>query len=212
MRAKPRVRGVQALRVRQHLHVVVHPAEVAQQGMSVHRRRRIVRIAGDHVMAEFAQQCTGLVDRAPLRLAHPGHQQRRHPGLLGIKPQRDRVPLAPHDSAWRGLSVNGPMARTVEGRRAVPRCDFHAAGTRGRIRRRGDAAAARSGTDRVEHPWPSGIPSGCCRSCSVPTWAGGPPLSRAVRALPLLLSRKDPEDLVRATAAVPLGDANPGNR
>ena len=32
------------------------------------------------------------------------------------------------------------------------------------------------------------------------TWAGGPPLSRAVRALPLLMSRKDPEDLVRATA------------
>ena len=31
-----------------------------------------------------------------------------------IKPQRDRVPLAPHDDAWNGLSVNGPMARTVE--------------------------------------------------------------------------------------------------
>jgi amidase len=35
-------------------------------------------------------------------------------GLFGIKPQRDRVPLAPHDDAWNGLSVNGPMARTVE--------------------------------------------------------------------------------------------------
>ncbi|MCB0949843.1 MAG: amidase [Mycobacterium sp.] len=35
-------------------------------------------------------------------------------GLFGIKPQRDRVPLAPHDDAWSGLSVNGPMARTVE--------------------------------------------------------------------------------------------------
>jgi amidase len=35
-------------------------------------------------------------------------------GLFGIKPQRDRVPLAPHDGAWNGLSVNGPMARTVE--------------------------------------------------------------------------------------------------
>ncbi len=35
-------------------------------------------------------------------------------GLFGIKPQRDRVPLAPHDGAWTGLSVNGPMARTVE--------------------------------------------------------------------------------------------------
>ncbi len=35
-------------------------------------------------------------------------------GLFGIKPQRDRVPLAPHDDAWNGLSVNGPLARTVE--------------------------------------------------------------------------------------------------
>lgn len=35
-------------------------------------------------------------------------------GLFGLKPQRDRVPLAPHDDAWNGLSVNGPIARTVE--------------------------------------------------------------------------------------------------
>jgi amidase len=35
-------------------------------------------------------------------------------GLFGLKPQRDRVPLAPHDDAWTGLSVNGPIARTVE--------------------------------------------------------------------------------------------------
>jgi amidase len=35
-------------------------------------------------------------------------------GLFGLKPQRDRVPIAPHDDAWCGLSVNGPMARTVE--------------------------------------------------------------------------------------------------
>ena len=35
-------------------------------------------------------------------------------GLFGIKPQRDRVPLAPHDEAWCGLSVNGPITRTVE--------------------------------------------------------------------------------------------------
>ncbi len=35
-------------------------------------------------------------------------------GLFGMKPQRDRVPLAPHDGAWCGLSVYGPIARTVE--------------------------------------------------------------------------------------------------
>jgi amidase len=35
-------------------------------------------------------------------------------GLFGMKPQRDRVPLAPHDDAWNGLTVNGPIARTVK--------------------------------------------------------------------------------------------------
>lgn len=34
-------------------------------------------------------------------------------GLFGIKPSRDRVPLDPHTDAWQGLSVNGPIARTV---------------------------------------------------------------------------------------------------
>ncbi|HEY4097060.1 MAG TPA: amidase [Baekduia sp.] len=34
-------------------------------------------------------------------------------GLFGIKPTRDRVPVAPHADAWQGLSVNGPLARTV---------------------------------------------------------------------------------------------------
>lgn len=35
-------------------------------------------------------------------------------GLFGIKPQRDRVPLAPHDDAWCGMVANGPLTRTVE--------------------------------------------------------------------------------------------------
>jgi amidase len=35
-------------------------------------------------------------------------------GLFGIKPQRDRVPLAPHDDAWCGMVVNGPLTHTVE--------------------------------------------------------------------------------------------------
>ncbi|ULE31537.1 amidase [Mycobacterium sp. IDR2000157661] len=34
-------------------------------------------------------------------------------GLFGLKLQRDRVPLGPHNDAWNGLSVNGPIARTV---------------------------------------------------------------------------------------------------
>jgi amidase len=54
---------------------------------------------------------------APLALGSDGGGSIRIPsgwcGLFGIKPQRDRVPLAPHDDAWCGLSVSGPMARSV---------------------------------------------------------------------------------------------------
>ncbi len=55
---------------------------------------------------------------APLALGSDGAGSIRIPsgwcGLFGIKPQRDRVSLAPHHDAWCGLSVNGPLARTVQ--------------------------------------------------------------------------------------------------
>lgn len=35
-------------------------------------------------------------------------------GLVGLKPQRDRVPLAPLSEHWHGLSVAGVLTRTVE--------------------------------------------------------------------------------------------------
>ncbi len=54
---------------------------------------------------------------APLALGSDGGGSIRIPsswcGLFGLKPQRDRVSLAPHDGAWYGLSVNGPLARSV---------------------------------------------------------------------------------------------------
>ncbi len=54
---------------------------------------------------------------APMALGSDGLGSIRIPstwcGLFGLKPQRDRVPMAPHDDAWNGLSVNGPLARTV---------------------------------------------------------------------------------------------------
>ncbi|MFL5847085.1 MAG: amidase [Solirubrobacteraceae bacterium] len=34
-------------------------------------------------------------------------------GLFGLKPTRDLVPIAPHDDAWQGLSVNGVLTRSV---------------------------------------------------------------------------------------------------
>ncbi|OBG93401.1 amidase [Mycobacterium sp. E3251] len=54
---------------------------------------------------------------APLALGSDGGGSIRIPaiwcGLFGVKPQRDRVSLEPHDDAWHGLSVNGPLARSV---------------------------------------------------------------------------------------------------
>jgi amidase len=62
-----------------------------------------------------AAVAAGLV---PLALGSDGAGSIRIPatwcGLFGIKPQRDRVPIGPHDDAWQGMSVNGPLARTVE--------------------------------------------------------------------------------------------------
>ncbi|MGI9126235.1 MAG: amidase, partial [Mycobacterium sp.] len=55
---------------------------------------------------------------APFALGSDGAGSIRIPaswcGLYGLKPQRDRVPMGPHDDAWQGLSVNGPLTRTVE--------------------------------------------------------------------------------------------------
>lgn len=55
---------------------------------------------------------------APFALGSDGAGSIRIPsswcGLFGLKPQRDRVPMAPHYDAWCGLSVNGPITRTVE--------------------------------------------------------------------------------------------------
>ncbi len=55
---------------------------------------------------------------APWALGSDGAGSIRIPatwcGLFGIKPQRDRVPLAPHDDAWCGMVACGPLTRTVE--------------------------------------------------------------------------------------------------
>lgn len=54
----------------------------------------------------------------PLGLGSDGGGSIRTPatwcGLFGVKPQRGRVPLSPHDDGWQGLIVNGPITRTVE--------------------------------------------------------------------------------------------------
>lgn len=62
-----------------------------------------------------AAVCTGM---AAMALGSDGGGSIRYPagltGLVGVKPQRDRVPVgAEHHSGWHGLLVLGPLTRTV---------------------------------------------------------------------------------------------------
>ena len=61
-----------------------------------------------------AAVAAGLVGAA---LAADGGGSIRFPaaycGLFGLKPQRGRVPLAPRDNSWHGLSVNGVLTHSV---------------------------------------------------------------------------------------------------
>lgn len=73
------------------------------------------RTPGGSSGGSAAAVCTGM---AAIALGSDGGGSVRCPagltGLVGVKPQRDRVPIGPeHNSGWYGLLVLGPLARSV---------------------------------------------------------------------------------------------------
>jgi amidase len=73
------------------------------------------RTPGGSSGGSAAAVCTGM---AGMALGSDGGGSIRYPaaltGLVGVKPQRDRVPVgSEHTSGWHGLLVVGPLARSV---------------------------------------------------------------------------------------------------
>ncbi len=73
------------------------------------------RTPGGSSGGSAAAVCTGM---ATMALGSDGGGSIRYPagltGLVGVKPQRDRVPLGPeHASGWHGLVALGPLTRSV---------------------------------------------------------------------------------------------------
>ena len=75
----------------------------------------IERTPGGSSGGSAAAVCTGM---AAMALGSDGGGSIRYPagltGLVGLKPQRDRIPVGPeHASGWNGLLVLGPLTRSV---------------------------------------------------------------------------------------------------
>jgi amidase len=73
------------------------------------------RTPGGSSGGSAAAVCTGM---AAMALGSDGGGSVRYPagltGLVGVKPERDRVPIGPeHGSGWHGLIALGPLTRSV---------------------------------------------------------------------------------------------------
>ena len=170
--------------------------DLGRDAQSVGHATHSGRIVGGSAVAVATGMCG-------VALGSDGGGSIRYPsaltGLFGIKPQRDRISLGPdHHDAWNGLTVYGPLARTVRDAAAVPR-RHRRRSTRRRIR--SGRSTSRSEPLRIAVSFKPPLGSlARLGADAAPTRrnggaAVGRPRSRGVRARGRLRDRRDVERL-----------------
>jgi amidase len=107
-------------------------------------------------------------------------------GLVGIKPQRGRVSMAPAGDAWHGLSVRGPLARRVTDAALLLDILGGSVGT-GQF-----AAAAGAAPGRLRVAISRRVPPGVFASIDADVSAGVDGASEALRALGHAVQEREP--------------------
>ena len=174
------------------LHIVVHPAEVARQGMCIHRRRRIVQVTGDHVMASSR---SAPASSTAARCAAPPRHRAAAP-WCSARPQPARRPCR-RDDALGPAAVRSRRGKARRPRRFAigpltlsphhaPSCS---ASTRSRCGLTPNSRTTSAGSDRTHaigtRPWRSPRPPPRrCRCCA-----------RRVRGVPRVAGRSEADRL-----------------
>jgi amidase len=126
-------------------------------------------------------------------------------GLFGLKPQRDRVPVAPKRAPWHGLSVNGVLTRSVADTALFLDCVSAPAGSTQ------EAApapaiefsrAAQTVPDRLRIAYSRRIPPGTVARVEAETVAALEETVELLRSLGHEVEERDPDYGMAATAAV----------
>ena len=126
-------------------------------------------------------------------------------GLFGLKPQRDRVPVAPKTRPWHGLSVNGVLTRTVADSALFMDCVCAPAGTAQ------EAApapalefsqAAQSAPEKLRIAYSRRIPPGIVARLEGESAAALEETVEVLRSLGHEVVERDPHYGMAATAAV----------
>src|SRR5256885_1684681 len=127
-------------------------------------------------------------------------------GLFGLKPQRDRVPVAPKRAPWHGLSVNGVLTRSVADTALFLDCVSAPAGSAQEAAPAPaieSSGAAQTVPDRLRIAYSRRIPPGTVARVEAETVAALEETVELLRSLGHEVEERDPDYGMAATAAVP---------